>query len=259
MVHFGEGKLHTRELDTEPGTRANKHKGHRRAHLVLKVRMLPLFMFCFDGATTLAMTGVSLRSKACDPFSDELSADMGNFQDVAVLRAGQSLTDLSEKLSPGCSRPGHKDHWMIAYLVGLNRHSCHSQLQATTREPKRQSPPQMQTFNRELGRALATPADGWTDTRQQYENVDIRNLGYTHDGWRPGINGDEAAAARRVLPSDTLVRVPRMVTHFQRPLEKAAWAPEPAVVESVHQYLSSEQAGSELCRNLTPRGVHQHQ
>ena len=53
-----KGKLHMRPLEKLPGTKANMHKGHARECLVTKVRIMPLFLFCFDGATTMAATGV---------------------------------------------------------------------------------------------------------------------------------------------------------------------------------------------------------
>ena len=123
-------------LDTEPGTEANKNCGHRRAHLVRAVRILPFFMFAFDGATTLAMTGVSLRSKAADPFTSVSTDDMGCFLQVCVMRRGHRLTDVAEMISPGCSRPSHRDHWLVEYLVGINSHAHNTELQAITREPK---------------------------------------------------------------------------------------------------------------------------
>jgi len=46
---------------TQSGTEANKNRGHVREVLVLAVRLLPIFMFAFDGATTLALAGVSRR------------------------------------------------------------------------------------------------------------------------------------------------------------------------------------------------------
>jgi hypothetical protein len=126
-----KGNLHMRPLEKLPGTKANMHKGHARECLVTKVRIMPLFLFCFDGATTMAATGVSLRSRTPDPFTTVNKDDMGCFNDVRVLRRGQSITDVAEELSPGCTSRTHPDHWLISYIVDLNRHSmsvCHTRM-----------------------------------------------------------------------------------------------------------------------------------
>jgi len=121
------GKLHVRPVEKLPGTKVNEHKGHVREHLILNVKIFPLFLFCFDGATTLAMTGVSLRSKLPDPFTDRNKDDMCSFNEVSVMRRGKTLTDLAEDISPGCSDPTHHDHWLISYIVDMNRHSLNSE------------------------------------------------------------------------------------------------------------------------------------
>ena len=133
----GAGNLRRRPLDEEPGTPANRKKGNVREALVLAVRILPFFMFSFDGATTLAVSDVSLQSKHADPFTDELSELMGSFHQIYVLRAGRSLTSVAEELRPGCSDPSSPHHWIIRYLVTINARSKNSELQAATREPAR--------------------------------------------------------------------------------------------------------------------------
>lgn len=72
-----KGKLHMRPLEKLPGTKVNMHKGHARECLVTKVRILPFFFFCFDGATTMAITGVSLQSRTPDPFTTVNKDEMG--------------------------------------------------------------------------------------------------------------------------------------------------------------------------------------
>ena len=222
----GKGKLHTRPLETLPGTAKNKGRGHVREYLVLRVLIMPAIMFCFDGATLLAMSGVSLRSKHADPFSSEQTDNMGAFLEVRVLGRGKSLTDLAEDMSPGCSDPQHRDHWFIAYIVSVNRHSCNSELQAITREPPRQREPQMaEGLGRQARDILgdARQSDGRTDVRQPYADAGLRSMGYVHDAFTPGINGDCADAATRKLACDVVVRVPVAPKLFARPLNDAAW------------------------------------
>lgn len=85
-----KGKLHMRPLEKLPGTKVNMHKGHARECLVTKVRILPFFFFCFDGATTMAITGVSLQSRTPDPFTNVNKDEMGCFNDVRVLRRARA-------------------------------------------------------------------------------------------------------------------------------------------------------------------------
>lgn len=216
-----------RELETLPGTRANKHKGHVREHLVKRVRLLPLFMFAFDGATTLAATGVSLRSKQADPFSSELTDDMGSFLQIALLRSKHSLTDLAESLSPGCSAPTHRDHWLVQYLVLINRRDLNSELQAITREPEREPEPEMlEGLGKQAKKLMQQQGDGRTDTRRPYRDKSIRKLKYSHSGFTSGLDITERTpdAATMTSGGDCLVRVPVMVQHFTRPLDTAIWS-----------------------------------
>jgi len=78
------GTLRKRPLDVEPGTKRNAKKASVRGILVRRVKIWPLFLFCFDGATTLALSGVS-------------------------------LAQLAETLYPGCSSPDSPNHHMIRY------------------------------------------------------------------------------------------------------------------------------------------------
>ena len=224
-----KGNLHMRPLEKLPGTKANMHKGHARECLVTKVRIMPLFLFCFDGATTMAATGVSLRSRTPDPFTTVNKDDMGCFNDVRVLRRGQSITDVAEELSPGCTSRTHPDHWLISYIVDLNRHSVNSELHAITREPAREPEPQMaEGLGKRASRIFGNPtahSDGRTDVRMPYKDAAVQKI-LSAKGWDafvPGINGDLDNAAQRKCANDTLIRVPAVIS-TRRELSDAAWA-----------------------------------
>lgn len=78
------GTLTKRPLEVDPGTKRNAKKASVRGILVRRVKIWPLFLFCFDGATTLALSGVS-------------------------------LVQLAETIYPGCSSPDSPNHYMIRY------------------------------------------------------------------------------------------------------------------------------------------------
>ena len=232
-IKRGKGSLHTRPLTEIPGTEKNKHRGHPREHLVRNVRLLPAFMFCFDGATMFALTGVSMRTANADMFTQATKQEMGAFCELRVLARGKSLTDLAEELSPGCSASTHRDHWLIAYLVSLNRWSCNSELQAITREPERQPTPAMA---QELGKQAQgifgdeRQSDGRTDVRQPYRDAKIRRLLDAKTGFakfKPSIDGDKKDAAQKKLSSECLMRVPCQPKLFERPLNDSVWAKRP--------------------------------
>ena len=110
------GHLNRRPLADLPGTKKNQGRGVVREVLVIGVKYEPVFLFCFDGATLLAASNVSLRSKMSDPFSSEASDEMGSFHMIGVMRRGENLCDVAERLVPGSSCPGHRDYWLVLYL-----------------------------------------------------------------------------------------------------------------------------------------------
>ncbi|KAL1515173.1 hypothetical protein AB1Y20_004241 [Prymnesium parvum] len=230
----GAAELQKRELATLPGTEANKNRGHVREVLVLAVRLLPIFMFAFDGATTLALAGVSLQSKHADPFTNEHTDDMGSFHNIYLLKRGRSLTDVAEELSPGCTTDPRSPHrWLLKYLCSINANSRNVELQTATREPERDK---MESQMGETVGAAARKAkkllndtrqsDGRTDTRPPYRNADIRRLNYKHDDFTPGIDGDALNAATQKRTTDCLIRVPVRTRLLERNLPNAAWRNE---------------------------------
>ena len=224
----GEGTLNRRELDEKPGTTANGgHRSTVREWLVTAIKLLPVFMLTYDGATTLAMTGVSLRSNYADPFTSEETDEMGSFHRIVCLKRGRSLTHLCEDLWPGCSDASSKDHWRIKYVCEINAKSRNSELQAVTREPPRQEESGMGKAigqaAKKLQKIMGRAGDGRVDTRQPYEDADMRRLKYDHAAFVPGINGDDADAATKTRQTDCLVRMPVVTSIFERELPNAAW------------------------------------
>lgn len=59
-----DATLRTRPLETEPGTKKNQKRRRKRAVLVLGILLRPFFMWCYDGATLMSMSGVSRRGGA---------------------------------------------------------------------------------------------------------------------------------------------------------------------------------------------------
>ena len=228
----GEGTLHKRPLDTAPGTKANWRMGNIREILVTAVRILPSFMFSFDGATTLSGAGVSLKSNHADPFTNERSDDMGSFHRIYYLRRGRSLTSVAEELKPGCSALDSPMHWFVAYLCSINATNQNSELQANTREPRREN--RKAHMNTGVGRHAAKvqrmmKAQGKGNSKDNgnkgpYVDKIFRDLKYDHDNFVPMINGGGADAATCVSTCDGLIRVPVSTTLFERDLPNAIWA-----------------------------------
>jgi len=223
----------SREIYTDANTKKNRAKGKfdGRKVLVANVRFLPIFMFAFDGATKAGATGVSVMSKHPDPFTDELDDDMGHLHEICVLKKGQTLTDLAERISPGCSDPSHHDHWLISYVRTINDHSYHSELQAVTREPARREPPAMGVGKNATAAARRVAGqindqsarDGRTDTRMPYKDDELRRLKYDHKSQKPGIDGGAEGAATRKARGDCWVRMPVIPAHYERELPNATW------------------------------------
>ena len=209
-------------LTTIPGTKANEHRGRPREKLVTGVKILPFFMFCFDGATTMALTGVSVRAVQSDPFTSD--KEMTKFHEIGVLRKGKTIKDAAESISPGCSSSTHQDHWLIQYIVDLNRHSHNSELQAVTREPLRKPKPIAAGIDAGAARILnaAGTSDGRTASRQPYQNVDVERIGYDPAKFKPGLNGDEPDAEKIKAKKDLLIRVPVVPKLCQRALPRAS-------------------------------------
>lgn len=224
------GKMNKRALETEPGTKANRRKAGMRAILVTKVKLLPLFMWAFDGCTTFNVGGVGVGSKQNDPFTNELGDDLGSFHEIRVLRKGKTLTDLAEDLAPGCTSKKHRDHWIIDYLLAINKRSKSCELQAVTREPQRQKAKKHMAAGigrhaKQLSKVLNDPKqkDGRTETQMPFEDPDLERLGYEPKSFVPKIDGGAPNAATIVASEDMLVRVPVMPKHT-RQLEKPIWA-----------------------------------
>ena len=229
----GAGTLHMRPLDTAPGTKANWRMGNIREVLVLAVGIIPSFMFSFDGATTLSSAGVSLKSNQADPFTNELSDDMGSFHRIYYMKRGRSLTSVAEELRPGCSAPDSPMHWFVSYLCSINAKSKNSELQANTREPQRQErktdmktgvgqqAAKVQRMAKQQREGKGKDSSG---SKGPYVNKDFRDLKYDHDNFVPVIDGDAADAATRPSPADGLIRVPVTTTLFERDLSNSIWA-----------------------------------
>jgi len=224
------GHLNRRPLADLPGTKKNEGRGIVREVLVTGIKYLPLFLFCFDGATLLAACNVSLRSNHADPFSSEASDDMGSFHTIGVMRKGETLCDVAERLVPGSSNPGSRDHWLLLYLCGINRYADNVELQECTREPERQDEEEFTGGIGRLGRKARTvlndrdQSDGRTDTRPPYKDPTVEASGYDHEGFVPAVNGDEPGACSWRAPADCLIRVPVFPAHYGRELPEAVWA-----------------------------------
>ena len=126
-------------LSTLPGTARNKHAACPREHVVENVQLWPSLLVACDGASTFALTGVSVGSSHPDMFTDTSKVEMGKLLRISPLAKGQSYADLAEKLLPGCTGDKSRDHWFYEMLVWSNRHSANAELQATTREPLREA------------------------------------------------------------------------------------------------------------------------
>ena len=189
-----EARLHTLPLETEPGTKANRAKRPLRELLVRAVRILPQCMWSFDGATTFNLTGTSARSRLADPFSNEDTDDMGSFLEMFVVRKGMTLAQVADEVSPGCTNPQHRDHWIVDHLCRINDHSKNTELQASTREPPRRREGgtsanigRQSRIEQVLG--AAGESDGRTDTRLPFLNEAFTRLKYDHARFVPVING----------------------------------------------------------------------
>ena len=136
--YMKNGKFEELPLSTLPGTKRNEGVDWPREYVVEKAKLWPSLLVACDGATTFNLTGVSVGSEKPDMFSDTTKEEMGLLFKIEPLGKGRTLTDLAEKLIPGCTTPGGKDRWFFELLVWANRHSANSELQATTREPPRE-------------------------------------------------------------------------------------------------------------------------
>lgn len=226
-----DGKMSKRELETLPGTKKNAGKRPVRSVLALGVFIRPVFVWVYDGATTMAMAGVTLGSQFADVFSMRKNKEMGTFHVIAHLAAGETLVQLAERLAPGCSTdPEHEYHWLIEYLPRINRHSRNGQLQAVTEEPERERDVQAaQGIGKHAKKAAAilnddSNSDGRTDVRRPYIDPVIRER-YDDETFIPDINGDQDDALTRTLDHVGLVRVPYLPKHGRK-LEKAMWTPD---------------------------------
>ena len=215
-------------IETKPGTKVN---GGRRQTLrkvnVTGVLLLPVFLYAFDGATTMYLAGCTHQSAQTDPFSNEVKGDTKLFHRIAVIRKGQSLTDVAESISPGCSNLSSTMHWLLAYLAMINDHSLNSDLQAATREPERESEENLFESLGKKAKAIfkgGREDDGRTEIRQPYSDDDIEDLGYDHAAFVPDMDGNaKHGALTAKADTDGLIRVPVVVEHFTRELPKAAW------------------------------------
>ena len=226
---WGEGTLSKRPLETKPGTKANAGLAPVREILVRGVQIFPFFMYCFDGATTLAACKTSLNSDHGDPFSKEKSNEFGRFHSVRKLPKGESITSKAEAQWPGCSDTNSKMHHILKYICRINDHARNSELQALTRQPERQ-PEQKSMTSGVGGKAKKTAAilgskkntDGKTESDRPYADPDIRALNYAHDSFKPGINGAQAGAEAKQAPADCLIRWPVEV-ESERDLQDLSW------------------------------------
>ena len=214
-------------IETLPGTKVN---GGTRQTLrkvnVEGILLLPVFMYAFDGATTMYLAGCTHQSGQTDPFSNEMKADTKLFHRIAVIRQGKSLTDVAESISPGCSSRSSNMHWLLAYLVMINHHAWNSDLQAATREPERESEENLfESLGKKAKRVFkgGQEDDGRSNIRQPYCDADIEDLGYDHAAFVPDMDGSCADALTAKADTDGLIRVPVMVEHYSRELPKAAW------------------------------------
>ena len=226
---WGKGELSKRPLETRLGTKANAAVGPVREILVRGVQILPFFMYCFDGATTLAACKTSLRSDHGDPFSKEKSSEFGRFHTVRKLAKGESLTSKAEAQWPGCSDASSKMHWVVKWICDMNDHARNTELQTITREPERE--PEQKSMASGVGGKAKKAAkilsskkntDGKTESDRPYADPDIRALNYAHDSFKPGIDGGKAGAATKRATGDCLIRWPVEV-ESERDLEDLTW------------------------------------
>lgn len=225
--HGRRSRYIKRDVHQHPDTKANAPKMKSRNVIARLVQIFPVVLFVLDGATTGNVTGATVRSRQPDPFSDEEDTGLGLIHQIWVIRPGESLADLSERISPGCSNPDHRDHWVLRYVLSLNDHKWNSELQAITREPARQK----EVCGGVGGRARQTTArmladdsnnDGRTDERLPYESSDLRAIGYDHDDFVPAIDGGKHSADAKAKKLGA-VRMPVQVEHCKRELPAAVF------------------------------------
>ena len=214
-------------IETKPGTKVNggRRQTLRKVH-VTDIDLKPVYVYSFDGATTMYLAGCTHQSAQTDPFSNEVKGDTKLFHKIAVIRQGQSLTDVAESISPGCSNCSSNMHWLLAYLALINNHSLNSELQAATREPERESEEDLFETLGKRAKAIfkgGREDDGRSDIQQPYRDNDIDELGYDHAAFVPEMDGNAADALTAKADTDGLIRVPVVVEHFSRELPKAAW------------------------------------
>ena len=115
------------KLATQPGNAA--HGGwwvNGREHAIRRVLIYPDTVVPTDGATMFEATEVKCGE---DMFTCTQKEHMGDVLKVYVLRKGESLWVLAERLAPGQA-------WFADYLLAVNRHSLGNQLQQATLEPE---------------------------------------------------------------------------------------------------------------------------
>ena len=216
-----------------PGTPSNLWAKHPRETLVMGVRITIAALFSADGATMMAATGTSGVSKETpDVYSAATKEEMGLLLRVVRRLAYESLHQLALRLQPGCDDELHEHHWWYLNLPWCNRHTAQTGLQAMTREPARRrgeeaggvtvGPPKQLTAA-EKRRALLLgegQADGRAVLAPEYLEPGFE--GYEHRGFQPGVDGDDADSMHSTSAEETLVRVPVIAEHFNRPVD-AIW------------------------------------
>ena len=200
-----------------------------REQAVRRVLLYPEQVNAMDGATLFAASKVTCGE---DMFTDTSKVDQGKVLKVFALRAGgeyDSLLSVAQKLAPG------EGPWFEDYLKEVNRRSLNNRLQETTREPERLE--KEKDVARGVGASIGGKASALIRTLRaaqkgsdgrlaekppEYADAAIREAGYCHKGFVPGINGDDAdALTRRVTAADgvVLVRVPVLPSLYERKLE----------------------------------------
>ena len=190
------------------------------------ILLLPVFLYAFDGATTMYLAGCTHQSGQTDPFSNETKADTKLFHRIAIIRKGKTLTDVAESISPGCSDRSSKMHWLLAYLALINNHSLNSELQAATREPELEDEENVfARLGKKAKRVFTGGAedDGRSEVRRAYLDSEIDALGYDHADFVPSVDGNRKDALTAKAGADGLIRVPVLVEHYNRELPQAAW------------------------------------
>ena len=231
----GLGKMHKLPLCELPGTKEFEHIVPRAA-LCMNILMWTTMFIAVDGATLFALTNVRPANHHPDAYTREEKADLELLLRAVAVVLGESLSDVAERLKPGCRDPTSTDFWFFVAALKGNCHSINPQLQVITRIPRRLPEPDEITssIGGKVGGIFSKKqTDGRTATKLQPFVEQVFNAcAYNKDTFVPACNTDvfQASSATlrphacdQILRPGSIVRMPVSPECFARELPDALW------------------------------------